>query len=73
MSPLLALSGHELVHRTCPLSGVKRTSENFRSHVGHQWHELRVEKILANTERMGVPTIENEWDFDVCAIRLRVT
>ena len=25
-SPLLALSGHELVHRTCPLSGVKRTS-----------------------------------------------
>ena len=24
--PLLALSGHELVHRTCPLLGVKRTS-----------------------------------------------
>ena len=24
--PLLAQSGHELVHRTCPLSGVKRTS-----------------------------------------------
>src|SRR5262245_3179832 len=25
MSPLLAQSGHALVHRTCPLSGVKRT------------------------------------------------
>ena len=24
--PLLAHSGHELVHRTCPLLGVKRTS-----------------------------------------------
>ena len=24
--PLLALSGHRLVHRTCPLSGVKQTS-----------------------------------------------
>ena len=24
--PLLAQSGHELVHRTCPLSGVERTS-----------------------------------------------
>src|SRR6476646_2662840 len=24
--PLLALSGHRLLHRTCPLSGVKRTS-----------------------------------------------
>jgi hypothetical protein len=23
--PLLAQSGHELMHRTCPLSGVKRT------------------------------------------------
>ena len=28
--PLLALSGHWLVHRTCPLSGVKRTSKNTR-------------------------------------------
>src|SRR6516164_10431795 len=26
MSPLLAQSGHKLVHCTCPLSGVKRTS-----------------------------------------------
>jgi hypothetical protein len=25
MSPLLAQSGHGLVHRICPLSGVKRT------------------------------------------------
>src|SRR5262252_6733968 len=29
--PLLAQSRHELVHRTCPLSGVKRTSELMRS------------------------------------------
>jgi hypothetical protein len=36
----------------------------------HQWHELRVEKILVNTERMGVLATESEWDFDVCAIRL---
>ena len=26
MSPLLAQSGHRLLHCTCPLSGVKRTS-----------------------------------------------
>jgi hypothetical protein len=26
LSPLLALSGHRLVHCTCPLLGVKRTS-----------------------------------------------
>jgi len=25
MSPLLAQSGHPWLHRTCPLSGVKRT------------------------------------------------
>ena len=24
---------------------------------------LRLEKNLVNTERMGVQTIENEWDF----------
>jgi hypothetical protein len=30
MSPLLAQSRHELVHRTCPLSGVKRTSLGHR-------------------------------------------
>jgi hypothetical protein len=64
MSPLLAQSGHPGARGQCLLSGVKRTSENFRSHVGHQWHELRVEKILANTERRGVGTIENKWDFD---------
>ena len=31
--PLLALSGHGLVHRTCPLSGVKRTTIGGELHL----------------------------------------
>ena len=31
MSPLLAQSGHPQLHRTCPLSGVKRTSDLERA------------------------------------------
>jgi hypothetical protein len=34
---------------------------------------LRLEKNLVNTEPMGFRPTKNEWDFDVCAIRPRVT
>ena len=33
--PLLALSGHRSLYRTCPLSGVKRTSRVIQSTVNH--------------------------------------
>ena len=33
ISPLLALSGHAEVHRTCPLSGVKRTTFGGELHL----------------------------------------
>jgi hypothetical protein len=51
----------------CPLSGVKPTSKLMLATnlviATLSGERLRVEKSLANTERMGVQATENEWDF----------
>ena len=51
----------------CPLSGVKPTSKLMLATdlviAALSGKRLRLEKNLVNTERMGVQTIENEWDF----------
>ena len=40
MSPLLAQSGHTELHRTCPLSGVKRAAMNLFQLSFGEWLQL---------------------------------
>src|SRR6476646_2328658 len=64
MSPLLAQSGHGLMHRTCPLSGVKQTSTVAR----------RPPWVLTKEEGMGDERTKADkaWEARQEAARYRI-
>ena len=62
--PLLAQSGHSLVHRTCPLSGVKRTSDliGIRG-AGDQGKTVVTLTVLLSVEQEENMATQQKWQL----------